>query len=142
LGCFGSNARAHHFLVNATNCRLALRFSWILRILRFFKLDRLQTNLRPIFSKQDQPCLLFGNSMFGSLLKVLLLILSNFFTLRSEPLAQHQLQMWYFHFQAVCILFLPIVGSDFRNFAKQILQDSSPSSVLKLLADRTLVGSC
>lgn len=83
-----------------------------------------------------------GLTIFLSMLPtVLLLILSNFFTLRSEPLAQHQLQMWHFHFQAVCILFLPIVGSDFRNFAKQILQDSSPSSVLKLLADRIPLSS-
>lgn len=83
-----------------------------------------------------------GLTIFLSMLPtVLLLILSNFFTLRSEPLAQHKLQVWYFHFQTVCILFLPIVGSDFRNFAKQILQDSSPSSVLTLLADRIPLSS-
>eukprot|EP00435_Cladocopium_sp_Y103_P056840 s1724_g19.t1 len=83
-----------------------------------------------------------GLTVFLAMLPtVLLLIFSNFFTLRSEPLAQHRLQVWYFHFQAICILFLPIVGSDFRNFAKQLLQDSSPFSVLKLLADRIPLSS-
>ncbi|CAK9042413.1 CSC1-like protein At4g02900 [Durusdinium trenchii] len=78
-----------------------------------------------------------GLTIFLSMLPtVLLLIFGSFFKLRAESLAQHRLQTWYFLFQAVFILFLPVVGTNFRSFAKQLLADDSLSTILAQIADR------
>lgn len=76
-------------------------------------------------------------SLFTSSVEALLLIFNNFFKIPAEPNAQHQLQIWYFRFQAVCILLLPIVGTNFRSFVEK-LHHASPSSVLDMLADKIL----
>eukprot|EP00434_Breviolum_minutum_P029508 symbB.v1.2.026093.t1/scaffold2583.1/size75752/2 len=82
-----------------------------------------------------------GLTIFLSMLPTaLLLIFNNFFKLPAEPNAQHQLQIWYFRFQAVCILLLPIVGTNFRSFVEK-LHHASPSSVLDMLADKIPLSS-
>lgn len=53
-------------------------------------------------------------------------------------MAQHELQIYYFLFQGFFILFLPIIGADFRSFLNEVLRDSSFSSLLAHLADRCL----
>ena len=70
--------------------------------------------------------------------QALLMIFGAFFNLRAEPLAQHELQVYYFLFQGFFILFLPVIGADFRSFFNEVVRDGSFSSLLEHLADRCL----
>ncbi|CAE7597146.1 unnamed protein product [Symbiodinium sp. CCMP2592] len=66
--------------------------------------------------------------------KVLLLIFDTCFLPRSDTAAQHLLQFWYFAFLLFFVLFLPIIGTNFRDFAHQVYK--SPAQVLGLVAAR------
>jgi len=74
-----------------------------------------------------------GLTLFlGFLPTILLLIFKNFFKLRTEAMAQYELQMSYFWFQVVFVLLLPALGTDFQAFASEVY--AKPHSVLALLA--------
>jgi len=65
---------------------------------------------------------------------ILLSIFKTFFTLRSEAMAQHLLQFWYFWFQVIFVIVLPVLGTNFGSFAKKIYY--TPDDVLELVADK------
>jgi len=76
-----------------------------------------------------------GLTVFLALLPtVLLLIFDACFLPRSDTAAQHLLQFWYFAFLLFFVLFLPIIGTSFREFAHQVYK--SPAQVFGLVAAR------
>lgn len=72
--------------------------------------------------------------LLGFLPTILLLIFKTFFTLRSETLAQHELQVWYFWFLTIFVILLPVLGTNFRSFAQEVA--NNPGELLDLMADK------
>ncbi|CAE7903434.1 unnamed protein product, partial [Symbiodinium microadriaticum] len=76
-----------------------------------------------------------GLTVFLAMLPtVLLLIFDACFLPRSDTAAQHLLQFWYFAFLLFFVLFLPIIGTNFSDFAHQVYK--SPAQVFGLVAAR------
>ncbi|CAE7675599.1 unnamed protein product, partial [Symbiodinium necroappetens] len=74
-----------------------------------------------------------GLTVFLAMLPtVLLLIFDACFLPRSDTAAQHLLQFWYFAFLLFFVLFLPIIGTNFSDFAHQVYK--SPAQVFGLVA--------
>jgi len=65
---------------------------------------------------------------------VLLLIISSFFSLKSEAFAQHRLQKWYFLFMAFFVLLVTVVGRSLVETIENIL--IHPTLALELLAEQ------
>jgi len=62
----------------------------------------------------------------------LLAIFTNFFTLKANAWAQHQLQIWYFWFQVVFVILATAVGQDVNDFTQTLA--TQPFEIFTLLA--------
>ncbi|CAJ1372689.1 unnamed protein product, partial [Effrenium voratum] len=76
-----------------------------------------------------------GLTIFLSFLPtVLLLVIDNFYQLRSSSRAQEMLLQWYFWFQVIFVLLVTAVGNNFLAFCEDVAK--SPFSVPHLLANQ------
>lgn len=70
--------------------------------------------------------------MIAFLPTFLILIFSNFFTLRAAAWAQHKLQVWYYWFQIVFVILATAVGQNVAGFTKTLI--SEPFKIFGVLA--------
>jgi len=71
--------------------------------------------------------------MVAMLPTFLVLILSNFFTLKSMAYLQHKIQIWYFWFQVVFVILATAVGQNFMGFVNTLIED--PLATFGVLAE-------